>query len=102
MGRQFMKHWTRLQRVFKVRGQPKHGATIHSPPLTFFEGLVCIYKTRQKKGKAKGGRVSQRKACFNNPFFELSLRASTIHFFEGKGKPYKNIKDKGNIQRNQS
>lgn len=71
-------------------------------PLTFFEGLVCIYKTRQKKGVGLGCGGIHQKSMLNNPFFELPPRASTIHFFEGKGKPYKNIKDKGNIQRNQS
>ena len=56
-------------------------------PLTFFEGLVCIYKTRQKKGKAKGGRVSQRKACFNNPFFELPPELPQFIFLKEKENP---------------
>lgn len=71
-------------------------------PLTFFEGLVCIYKTRQKKGVGLGCGGIHQKSMLNNPFLKQSTEAFTIHFFEGKGKPYKNIKDKGNIQRNQS
>lgn len=63
-------------------------------PLTFFEGLVCIYKTRQKKGGVLGCGGIHQKSMLNNPFFELPPELPQFIFLKEKENPIRTSRTK--------